>query len=424
MATAARSAIDLAKEEVNMQAVRSPLRVLALSHNDSTEVCTFARLVTPLQALQDAGKIEYKLVTIFLRSIPSLRHMLRDLRNWDVIWILRPHHYVVLPVISEARRLGKPILIDIDDWLLDLPTDHGDSTYFMNRPCQETIRLALRSATAVTTSTQVIAQRCATLGVPAHVMPNSVDIARFTRLHRDDRDVTTIGFCGSPSHYLDMPLVMPGLRDLLQQCPDRVRVISMGCPMPDLQGMQGYMHHESVTPAEYPQALSELRLDIGLAPLHNTFFNNAKSDIKYLEYSVTGAATIASPVAPYQASVREDCGIFTSTNTPEAWFAAVRRLVENPGLRQLLASNAYEWVRGERASSSAAMEHIWLTVFQNYVSGRMADRMVPMSQLDLDRFNRAMANIILRQMPSDIPRIYSGLTQEAFARLSSSMRAG
>lgn len=394
----------------------TPLRILALSHNDSTEACTFARLVTPMSALQAAGKIEYTFVTLFLRSIPTLPRLLRNVRNWDVIWMLRPHHYVMLPVIREARRLAKPVFVDIDDWLLELPADLSDSAYFMNRPCQETIRAALRYATAITTSTEVIAERCAALGLRAHVVPNSVDCTRFTRQPRADNTLT-IGFCGSPSHYLDMPLIMPGLRDLLRRYPEHIRVVSMGCPMPELRGLPGYTHHDPVAPAEYPQALSDLRLDIGLAPLHDTFFNNAKSDIKYLEYAATGAATIASPVPPYRANVREDRGVLVDANTPEAWFAAMRRLVEDPQLRQHLATNAYEWVHAERSSASAALARAWLTVFQDYAVGHMADRMSPMSRPDLDRLRRATANIVLRQLPTDIPRVYTGLAQEALARL-------
>jgi len=392
-----------------MGATTAPPRILALSHNDSTEVCTFARLVTPMQALQATGKIEYKFETIFLRSLPRLRRMLRDLRHWDVIYMVRPHHYTILPIISEARRLGKPVLVDIDDWLLELPADLGDSAYFMNRSCQETIRLALRSATAITTSTGVIAERCAALGLRVHVVPNSVDCARFTRQPRAIDAALTIGFCGSPSHYLDVPLVTPGLRDLLREYPGRVRIVSMGCPLPELRGLPGYTHHEPVGPAEYPRALSDLRLDIGLAPLHDTFFNNAKSDIKYLEYAATGAATIASPVPPYQSSVREDRGVLVEANTPEAWSAATRRLVEDPKLRQRLADNAYEWVRHERASASAAMMDAWLAVFGDYTIGPLADRTAPMDQTDRDRFRRATVNIVPRQLAIDIQRAYSGL---------------
>ena len=392
----------------------TPLRILALSHNDGTEVCTFARLVTPLEALRAAGLVDYKLQTVFLSHIPRLQALLRDLPNWDLIWVLRPHHYSLLPFIREARRLGKPVLIDIDDWLLHVPEDHSDRAYFMNRPTQETIRLALQTATAVTTSTEVIARYCAALGLQAHVVPNTVDCARYARLPRAN-SVTTIGFCGSMTHRPDMSLVSSGLRDLLQRYPARVRVVSMGCPLPELEDLPGYTYHEPVAATAYAEAMSNLRLDIGLAPLHDTSFNRAKSDIKYLEYAATGAATIASPAEPYMASVREDRGMLVATNTPEVWSDAMERLVADAPLRHRLAEEAYAWVCRER-STTAAVEHYY-SLFLHYIQGEAAVHAHMYRSADAERFDHTMTDIVMRQLPTDAMRVFAGLTQQALARV-------
>lgn len=392
----------------------TPLRVLALSHTEATEVCTFARLVTPLDALRAAGLVDYTFRKIYVAQIPRLRAMLRDLPHWDLVWMCRPHHYVMLPLIYEARRLGKPILVDLDDWLLHLPEDHSDRAFFMNRPTQETIRLALQTATAVTTSTQVIAERCAALGLRAHIVPNTVDCARFTRLSRDE-SATTIGFCGSVTHRPDMSLILPGLRDLLQRHAGCLRVVSMGCPLPELEDLPGYTYHEPVAATAYAEALSDLRLDIGLAPLHDTAFNRAKSDIKYLEYAATGAMTIASPTEPYKTSVREDRGVLVDANTPEAWAAAMQRWIVDVGARRRLADSAYAWVRHERSSAAAAGENDAL--FHAYSRGGAIDRNRAYSASDAKRFAHTTADIIARQLPTAVPRLLTGATRQALARV-------
>jgi hypothetical protein len=143
--------------------------------------------------------------------------------------------------------------------------------------------------------------------------------------------------------------------------------------------------------------LSESRIDIGLAPLHDTPFNRAKSDIKYLEYSAVGAATIASPVAPYQASVRHDRGILVTPNTPEAWSRAILRLVEDTRLRQKLAVNAHEWVRSERSIEATATK--WSMLFHGYASKRLTGAGPGTDQLVSGRFERVLANIVLRELP-------------------------
>jgi hypothetical protein len=148
---------------------------------------------------------------------------------------------------------------------------------------------------------------------------------------------------------------------------------------------------------DYPHALSTLRVDIGLAPLHDTPFNQAKSDIKYLEYSATGAATIASPLAPYRASVQADRGVLVLANTADEWAVAIGRLIDDPHLRQRLATNAYEWVRDER--SIEAVAHTWHTVFRTYADRRGHNVLGGAEQVDPGRLARVLEHVVLRQVP-------------------------
>jgi glycosyltransferase involved in cell wall biosynthesis len=388
------------------------MRILALTHCDSAEVCTLVRLDMPLCALQANRNIEYELVTVTLRPTAALRRALRDIARWDIIWVLRPSHYSILPFIYQARHLGKPMLVDLDDWLLGLPAADPDAV-FMTRSARETMRLVLRASTAVTTSSKVIAERCAALGVQPHVLPNAIDSTRYARNARD-ADLVTIAYCGSPSHQDDIYLITAGLRELLRAFPGRVRVISLGCPIPELDGHGDYVHYAHVAATDYPRVLSELCIDIGLAPLRDTDFNRAKSDIKYLEYSATGAATIASPVTPYLDSVNQNRGDLLSANTPEAWSAAMRRLVEEPQVRRRLATNAYEWVHRERSIEATA--HKWLTVFRDYADRSRAQAPCGRGPLDRRRFRRATANIVLRQFPHDVQQVRSVSTAVSISR--------
>jgi glycosyltransferase involved in cell wall biosynthesis len=375
----------------------SPLRILACTHCDATEGCTFARIVTPVQALQSTGKVTYKHVRIVPWSVAAFWQILRDLSRWDVVWVARPRHYLVLPLIREARRVGKPVLIDIDDWLLDQPDAYNSGQWAGTRTSQETMRKALHGAHAVTASTPIIAQRCADLGVQAHVVPNAVDCRLFTRRPRSAGTPMTIAFCGTMAHRDDTFLIAPGLRQVLQKAPDRVRVVSVGCPIPELDGLAGYRHVAAVAATDYPHVLSDLRIDIGLAPLHDTPFNQAKSDIKYLEYSATGAATLASPLAPYEASMHDDRGMLVHGNTPDAWAAAIDRLVNDPPLQQRLAQNAYEWVRRERSIEAIAPK--WYGVFCAYADRAQHSAACRAERVEPARFRGVLEHVVLRQVP-------------------------
>lgn len=373
-------------------------RVLALTHCDITEACTFARLVMPLHELGSSGRITYELVTVSPRRIATVRHVLDTLSEWDVIWVQRPHHYIMLPIIHKAKALGKPVLVDLDDWLLTLPSELS-STAFTTRAVRETLRTVLYAANAVTVSTPVIAERCAALGLRTHVLPNAIDCTQFTNQPRDAKAPLTIGFCGSLSHRDDVRLVAGALYRLLKERPRSLAVVTVGCPIPELDGLDNYTHYASVPATEYPHLLSNLRIDVGLAPLWKTSFTEAKSDIKYLEYSAIGAVTVASPVTPYVNSVEKTRGILVHANTPEAWIDAISQVVARDDERLNLALNAYHWVRNER--SLAATVDRWAILFREYTNENTTP-LAPDAQIwQRGCFERVLANNMLRHLRYD-----------------------
>jgi glycosyltransferase involved in cell wall biosynthesis len=357
----------------------------------------YVRLTTPLRALKEGYGVDYiELPVPAWRPWPdaSSRSRRREIERCDVVWVSRPMHHATLAVIGEALRLDKPVLVDIDDWLLDVPEGHDSAALLRVRSRQEVLRVALRAADAVTVSTPQIAERCTALGLRTHVLPNAIDCTRFTRQPRAPGPLT-VAFCGTGTHRDDMPLIGAPLRRLLQDHADRVRVVSVGCAIPELDGVAGYTHHDYVPSSDYPRFLSDLRIDIGLAPLHDSPFSQAKSDIKYLEYSATGAATIASPVAPYQATIRADRGVIVDENSPAAWSAALQSLVAAPLARQRMADHAYEWVRHTRSIEATASR--WYDVFHQY-----ADEATTRGRKgrELAYVERIFTNTLLRQIPN------------------------
>ncbi len=379
-----------------MEPIVKRLRILALTHCLPAEPCTFARIYTPLQALQAAGDIEYALEPIWPWRAAAFRRLLRDLPNWDIVWVARPRHYLMLPLMREARRVGTPVLVDIDDWLLEEPDSFDALQWIGTRTSQETTRRAIQTASAITASTPVIAERCAELGVQAHVVPNAVDCHQFTQRPRSEGPLT-VAFCGTIAHRDDVPLIAPGLRHVLRTHAGRVRVVTVACPIPELQGLAGYTHHDFVPATDYPRLLSDLHVDVGLAPLYDTSFNRARSDIKYLEYSATGAATIASPTVAYRDTIHPDRGILVPQNTPDAWAEAMVRLIDDAPLRQRLAGKAYESVRSERSIEATAYK--WRALFSDYADRFGTQRRSETGSRDPARLERVLEHVVLRQIP-------------------------
>ena len=83
--------------------------------------------------------------------------------------------------------------------------------------------------------------------------------------------------------------------------------------MDKLSGIR-YEFHPNVPLDEHPQKVCDLKLDIGIAPLLDDQFNRHKSCIKYYEYAMSGAVTLASHVVPYSTEVP-----ITAKNNRESW---------------------------------------------------------------------------------------------------------
>jgi len=75
-------------------------------------------------------------------------------------------------------------------------------------------------------------------------------------------------------------------------------------------------------------------------PLRDTQFNCAKSNIKWLEYSGIGLATIAADLPPYQTGTRSGKDIVLAEPTADAFFRAMRAFVVDPSARLQLAREA------------------------------------------------------------------------------------
>jgi len=96
--------------------------------------------------------------------------------------------------------------------------------------------------------------------------------------------------------------------------------------------------------SEYPLFMvwftGQVHWDIALAPLHDTIFTRAKSDIKYLDYAAIAAPGIFSNIPVYSETIRHGENGLLADNTTQAWETALEALISNPDLRQSIANQA------------------------------------------------------------------------------------
>jgi hypothetical protein len=82
------------------------------------------------------------------------------------------------------------------------------------------------------------------------------------------------------------------------------------------------------------------KLEVGIAPLSDTRFNQAKSWLKMLEYAACGVACIGSPRAEYMRL--HSLGVGRLANNPREWYSHAKRLLDDDNLRSDVAAAGRE----------------------------------------------------------------------------------
>ena len=92
------------------------------------------------------------------------------------------------------------------------------------------------------------------------------------------------------------------------------------------------------------QMFGQVGTYIGLAPLCANIFNRSKSNLKFLEYTVYGAVTVASAVGPYKDTIEDGVtGILVHDNRD--WYDKVKMLLGDPLMHARILKNAQALVQ-------------------------------------------------------------------------------
>ena len=139
----------------------------------------------------------------------------------------------------------------------------------------------------------------------------------------------------------------------------------------DLEGIPGVQLVRGSQPdlRLHARDLVNCRIDLALAPLLDHPFNHAKSDLKWLEYSICQIPGIYSPISPYTASVTHGKTGWIVDNDPEQWFEAIEKFMSDDNLRRSIATQAYDEVRRTRCVDTGSEK--WDALYRSFV--RQAD---------------------------------------------------
>jgi glycosyltransferase involved in cell wall biosynthesis len=284
----------------------------------------------------------------------------------DVLVFFRAHFEQAIGLAAWCKKNNIRIVFDTDD-ALDLVPE-GNLNYRLLQPRLPIYQHMLQVADLVTTTTPTLADYLRTKNSNVIVLPNSVDPEEWSPRPRGTE--LRIGWTGSPTHFADLNLVLDAVRDLQKKHPFTFvlqglckessieelcenLLVSMGkkffeTPLgrsikrfrEKLSGIK-YEFHPGVRVEQHAQTVCDLALDIGIAPLTDDAFNRNKSCIKYYEYAMSGAVTVASLVKPYSEEVS-----ITAKNNRESWKYKLELVINSD--RDALWREQRDWVLEHR----------------------------------------------------------------------------
>lgn len=260
----------------------------------------------------------------------------------DVIVFQRQWRPQAIQAMQYAQSLGKVTVFELDDDLWNLhPSNPAYEVW--NRPDMlGGLETLLRAADVVTTTTPILAGQLKRFNANVRVLPNMLpgEHWRVGRERPDGYERVAIGWAGSASRWRDLAITKDVVMQVLERYP-QVDMLVAG----DNSNMVFPPHDRirqlrPVKIEQYPELVAEF--DVGIAPVVDSRFNQAKSDLKFMEYGILGIPTVASNVEAYTHSIVGGENGFLAKND-KAWLKYLRRLIEEPDLRESMGAKAKEF---------------------------------------------------------------------------------
>ena len=319
------------------------------------------RVVEPLNALQDKGKVQSCVVfplTRDLSRVPTSIELARSgLDRLIVQNAIGDLHLARL----EEYRLNMPkmgIIHMLDDLFGNLPSKHHLHNYH-KREGNTRLRRALELSDRLVVTTQPLKDYYQEYIADVRVIPNSlVESAWFdlpvSKKPRNGK--LRVGWAGAQQHLGDLDMI----QSVVEHFAGTVDWVFMGMCPPSIQPHVKEVH-SFVSIDVYPQTLANLDLDIAIAPLEDNLFNQCKSNLRLLEYGAMGWPVVCSDVYPYRTDAPP---VLRVSNHKDDWVAALEKLISNSELRNAQGQKLNQWVKN-RYSISMHADSWFKAIFDN-----------------------------------------------------------
>jgi hypothetical protein len=223
-----------------------------------------------------------------------------DIYNTDIVLIQLPNSTASLAIMADAKRMGKKVIIDFDDYLLEVPEDNPANHYFANPQVQKQIQDTFLFADAVIVSTKKLYDLYFPMcqgKIPMFIIPNGWNPTDLPMFEVKERHTPTrFVWRGGSTHFADLHTIKAEINQMIEM---NTEVTFFGLNkfmMYDLNKKAINVDWSSMF--VYFTFMQRIEGDFGFYPLVRNDFNLSKSNIFAIECIANGMPVLADSYFP------------------------------------------------------------------------------------------------------------------------------
>lgn len=311
--------------------------------------CTRYRVLNKAEQLKRQG-FEVKIVN-------QSSFILPDAKNASVVIIYRATLSEKLDkLINIMKKLGRKVYFDIDDLVFDTKyTDQLEYTQSLSKREKQKYDFSVHQygemlslCDAAITSTLHLQQEM--LKVKSEVLLHRNVLSKkilelsekAVQEKKSHNSIKLAYFSGSITHNENFEMIKSDIIKLLKKH-ENVELHLVGhldIPEEFTRITDRVITHPYLDWEKLPALIAQM--DINLAPLKLTLFNEAKSEIKWLEAAAVKVVTVASNIGAFNEMIED--GITGILANQDQWYEKLEELILNEEYRKKISAQAYHFV--------------------------------------------------------------------------------
>lgn len=284
------------------------------------------RVIQPLRALSRSGIAQTEVVfppgldQCRILSVSEIARAAPDTLIFQNA--VNDHDHEVMRVAKQFTDALR--VFALDDLLTKVPPKSSFYRKIVGayRDIRRRLRKSLGLCDRLVVSTEPLRELCADMIDDIRVIPNYLSRGVWDEQTpmRRERSRPRVGWAGAQQHQGDLELI----HDLVRATAGEVDWVFFGMCPDELRSYVSEVHEFEVGFKNYAARLATLDLDLAIAPLEINAFNEAKSNLRLLEYGYFGWPVVCTDILPYQ-----NAPVTRIENDAQQWIQAIRERVHD-----------------------------------------------------------------------------------------------